>query len=185
MGSPDLLRWGRGAGPRACSAITPLYVAVPRECAGRRRLPGYELLGGASGHVRAHCASSRRAERGRGSHDDRSRGRPPRPSRTPAWQHRVPDSWRFRPWQGCSGRGPWPAAGDISSSLAAARSRTAIFPLFSAGATILNHAATTLPPIMLAAFYTPQVTGLFGLAQRMISLPMVLVGAAVSQVFTW
>ena len=57
------------------------------------------------------------------------------------------------------------------------------FPLFSAGAAILNSAATTLPPIMLAAFYTPQVTGLFGLAQRMIPLPMVLVGAAVSQVF--
>jgi O-antigen/teichoic acid export membrane protein len=57
------------------------------------------------------------------------------------------------------------------------------FPLFSTGAAILNNVGLTLPPLLLSAFYTPSSAGFFGLAQRMVLLPMSLVGSSVSQVF--
>ncbi len=57
------------------------------------------------------------------------------------------------------------------------------FPLLATGSALLNNVGLTLPPLLLAAFYTPQAAGLFGMAQRVVSLPMALVGSSVSQVF--
>jgi O-antigen/teichoic acid export membrane protein len=57
------------------------------------------------------------------------------------------------------------------------------FPIYSTGAGLLNSAGLNLPSLLLSSFYGNEVTGWFGLAYRVISLPMGLVGQAVGQVF--
>lgn len=57
------------------------------------------------------------------------------------------------------------------------------FAAFATGATLLNSFGTTIPPLLFAAFYGKEVVGSLGLAQRLITLPMVLFGTAVAQVF--
>jgi len=57
------------------------------------------------------------------------------------------------------------------------------FPRYAALAGLCNSAGLLLPALLLAAFYGPEVTGWFGLAQRLMMLPLGLVGAAVAQVF--
>lgn len=57
------------------------------------------------------------------------------------------------------------------------------FPLLSTESALLNRAGLDLPPLLLAAFYGPQVVGWFGLGLRMIKLPMTLVGRSVAQVY--
>lgn len=57
------------------------------------------------------------------------------------------------------------------------------FPMYSCLAGLLNTAGITLPSLLLSSFYGPEITGLFGLAFRVTSLPMSLVGLAVGQVF--
>ncbi len=57
------------------------------------------------------------------------------------------------------------------------------FPLLSSGSALINSAGLQLPALLLAAFYGPQVAGWFALAQRVIGIPMSLVGQAVAQVY--
>ncbi|MDY6878145.1 MAG: oligosaccharide flippase family protein [Chloroflexota bacterium] len=57
------------------------------------------------------------------------------------------------------------------------------FPLLSSGSALLNRAGLDLPPLLLAAFYGPQVVGWFGLGRRLIKVPMTLVGRSVAQVY--
>jgi O-antigen/teichoic acid export membrane protein len=57
------------------------------------------------------------------------------------------------------------------------------FPLFSSSAALMNSAASILPPLMLASLYGSEVTGWFGLAQKVMLLPLSLIGVAVGQVF--
>jgi O-antigen/teichoic acid export membrane protein len=57
------------------------------------------------------------------------------------------------------------------------------FPIFASGSALLNRAGLYLPPILLAAFYGPQVAGWFALGQRVIGLPMTLIGQSVSEVY--
>lgn len=57
------------------------------------------------------------------------------------------------------------------------------FPMYSCGAGLFNAAGLALPTLLLSSFYGSTVTGWFGLAQRMVLLPMTLVGVSVSQVF--
>ncbi len=57
------------------------------------------------------------------------------------------------------------------------------FPVYSCAAALFNSAGLTLPSLLLSSFYGSEVTGWFGLAQRIVLLPMGLVGQAVSQVF--
>lgn len=57
------------------------------------------------------------------------------------------------------------------------------YPLFSSGSYLLNSAGTQLPTLLVTSFYGTQVSGYFALGQRLISIPMVLVGQAVSQVY--
>lgn len=64
---------------------------------------------------------------------------------------------------------------------AAARYRR--FPIFSTWAGLANTAGLQLPPILFMVFFGPVVVGLYALAHRVLTLPMVLVGGAIGQVF--
>ncbi|MGB9859405.1 MAG: oligosaccharide flippase family protein, partial [Moorellaceae bacterium] len=57
------------------------------------------------------------------------------------------------------------------------------FPIFSSSSSLLNNAGLQLPAILLAAFYGPQVAGWFALGQRVLGMPMTLIGDAVAQVY--
>ncbi len=57
------------------------------------------------------------------------------------------------------------------------------FPAISSGASLLNVAGVQLPPLLLIAFYEPSIVGWFGLAWKVIAMPMTLIGQSVAQVF--
>lgn len=57
------------------------------------------------------------------------------------------------------------------------------FPKFSAPSQILNTAGLSLPKIFLASLYGLEVTGAFGFALGIISLPVQLIGNSVGDVF--
>jgi O-antigen/teichoic acid export membrane protein len=57
------------------------------------------------------------------------------------------------------------------------------FPIFSSWEGLSNTAGMQLPPMMFAALFSPAAAGLYALANRVLSLPMSLVGSAIGQVF--
>lgn len=57
------------------------------------------------------------------------------------------------------------------------------FPLISSWSTLLNTAGLQIPVLILSALYGAEVTGSFGFAKKIISLPLALIGVAISQVF--
>ncbi len=57
------------------------------------------------------------------------------------------------------------------------------FPLLSSGSALLNSAGLQLPALLLAAFFGPHVAGWFALGQRVVGVPMALLGRAVAQVY--
>lgn len=57
------------------------------------------------------------------------------------------------------------------------------FPLFSSWSGLLNTASTMLPALMLGYFFNPTIVGYYALGQKVLSLPMGLIGGAVAQVF--
>lgn len=57
------------------------------------------------------------------------------------------------------------------------------FPLFSTWQGLLNTASTQLPPLLLTIFFSPSITGIFMLANRVLNLPMNMIGSAISNVF--
>lgn len=57
------------------------------------------------------------------------------------------------------------------------------YPVYSSGASILQGGTLLLPSIFLAALYGPTVAGWFGLGQRVIALPVRLLGQTASQIF--
>ena len=57
------------------------------------------------------------------------------------------------------------------------------FPLISSGSALLNSVGLNAPALLLAAMYGPATAGLFVLAQRVIGMPMRLLGNAVAQVY--
>ena len=57
------------------------------------------------------------------------------------------------------------------------------FPIFSTWAGFANTAGLQLPPLMFAALFSPAAAGLYTLANRVLTLPMNLVGGAIGQVF--
>jgi len=57
------------------------------------------------------------------------------------------------------------------------------FPLVSSGSALINTSGLALPTLLLAYLYGPQVTGWFALTDRVMHVPSVLVGQAVSQVY--
>jgi O-antigen/teichoic acid export membrane protein len=70
-----------------------------------------------------------------------------------------------------------------ASGMCRAALRYRRFPMLSSSTAVLNYSGLYLPPILLAAFYGPQVAGWFLLGQRVIGLPMMVVGKSVSDVY--
>ncbi len=68
-------------------------------------------------------------------------------------------------------------------SMASAARRYRRFPLLSTGSGLLNSIGLQFPPLLLAAFFDTQVVGWFALGRRVVSLPMILIGQSVAQVY--
>jgi len=57
------------------------------------------------------------------------------------------------------------------------------FPILSSTAALINSVGLQLPPLLLAAFYGAEVAGWFALGQRVLGIPITLLGTSVAQVF--
>jgi lipopolysaccharide exporter len=57
------------------------------------------------------------------------------------------------------------------------------FPIFGSWSALMNTISSSLPALMLAAFFSPAIVGFFALGHRLLSLPMSLIGGAIAQVF--
>lgn len=68
------------------------------------------------------------------------------------------------------------------SALALAR-RYWRFPFISMPSGLLNVLNLTLPPILIGSVYSVSETGQFGMAYQLVNVPVILLGAAVGQVF--
>ncbi len=69
------------------------------------------------------------------------------------------------------------------AGMRAAAARYRRFPLVASGSGLLNQAVMQLPPLLLAGLYGPQVAGWYALGQRVIQLPMVMVGHSTTHVY--
>lgn len=58
------------------------------------------------------------------------------------------------------------------------------FPLIASGSGLLNQAGVQAPALLLAGLYGPQVAGWYALGQRVINLPLVMVGHSIAHVFS-
>jgi O-antigen/teichoic acid export membrane protein len=58
------------------------------------------------------------------------------------------------------------------------------FPLFSSGAALINAVSNQLPVLLLAAWYGPRVLGWYALVNRALSMPMLMIGQGIQQVFS-
>lgn len=57
------------------------------------------------------------------------------------------------------------------------------FPLFSTWTGFMNTLSTMLPALLLGYYFNPAVVGFYSLGQRVLSLPMTLIGGALAQAF--
>lgn len=57
------------------------------------------------------------------------------------------------------------------------------FPLFSSGAAILNALGLQIPILLLSVFYGTEVVGQLALVQRVLGVPLTLIGTSISQVY--
>lgn len=57
------------------------------------------------------------------------------------------------------------------------------FPLISSFSSLTNSLGLNLPSLLLLSLYGPQVVGWFALGQRVMNIPLTMVGRAVAQVF--
>lgn len=57
------------------------------------------------------------------------------------------------------------------------------YPVFSSSSSLLQSASQMLPAVFVAALYGPAAAGLFGLTQRIMGVPVRMLGEAASQVF--
>lgn len=69
------------------------------------------------------------------------------------------------------------------AGVGAAAKRHKQFPIFSTWSGLFNTAGTQLPPLMFAAFFSAGGAGLFALANRILKLPMTVIGGAIGQVY--
>lgn len=69
------------------------------------------------------------------------------------------------------------------AGVAAAAKRYKQFPIFSTWSGLFNTAGTQLPPLMFAAFFSAGAAGLFALANRILKMPMIVIGGAIGQVY--
>lgn len=57
------------------------------------------------------------------------------------------------------------------------------FPMFDSWAGLMNAVSVQLPPLLLAGFFSATVVGFYALGNRLLSVPMSVIGGAVAQVF--
>lgn len=69
------------------------------------------------------------------------------------------------------------------SKMASLASRFRRFPQYSSGSALLNTASQQLPVVCMAFFFDSEIVGYYAFGVGMLSLPMSLIGSAVSQVF--
>lgn len=81
------------------------------------------------------------------------------------------DDWRIH-WRSVSLAG-----------MAQSMRRYADLPLFGTWATLLNTISWQLPVFLLAAYFGPAVAGQYALGNRLVKLPMSLIGNSIGQVF--
>lgn len=62
-------------------------------------------------------------------------------------------------------------------------SRYRRFPLYDSWSALLNTSSNLLPALLLAYFFNPVVVGLYALGNRVLGVPMGIIGSAISQVF--
>ena len=74
-------------------------------------------------------------------------------------------------------------AGVRPHSLRAAMRRYWRFPIYSTGSALLDSSSRHLPAVLLAALYGPQIAGWYALGQRVVAMPMLLLGGAVGIVY--
>lgn len=69
------------------------------------------------------------------------------------------------------------------SEMRSAASRYRDFAMYSSWSSVLNAAGLYLPVILFSSVYGPQVAGWFGLSQRVVAVPLTIVGLAIAQVY--
>lgn len=74
-------------------------------------------------------------------------------------------------------------AGRSRHTLGAVARRYRRFPMVLAPAAVLNMAGLQLPVVLMSTFFGSQVAGWFGMSQRVLALPITLIGTAVAQVY--
>lgn len=74
----------------------------------------------------------------------------------------------------------WPRVGPPMREVA---SRFKRFPLVAGPGAVVNSLGLQLAPVLLALLYSPAVAGLFGLCNRVVGLPSVIIGRAVGEVY--
>lgn len=57
------------------------------------------------------------------------------------------------------------------------------FPLYDSWSALLNTSSNLLPVLLLAYFFNPVIVGLYALGNRILAMPMGVVGGAIAQVF--
>lgn len=57
------------------------------------------------------------------------------------------------------------------------------FPIISSWSGLLNTASVQMPVVLFTALFSPSIAGFYSLSHRMLSLPMVLIGSSVGNVF--
>lgn len=70
----------------------------------------------------------------------------------------------------------------VSGMIQAAK-RYRRFPLIASYTSLLNSIGTNAPAFLLSAFYGPAVAGIFALSQRVIGVPLTILGNSIAQVF--
>lgn len=69
------------------------------------------------------------------------------------------------------------------ADIAAVARRYRRFPLVSSWAALFNTIGSQLPPLLFAALFDPVVAGMYSLANRVLSMPMLVLGKSVANVF--
>jgi O-antigen/teichoic acid export membrane protein len=78
----------------------------------------------------------------------------------------------------------WPLLRSVSlRDLLQAAKRYRRFPLYASWGAMFNTIGSQLPPIMFAALFSPALAGTYALANRVLSMPMQVIGKAIANVF--
>jgi O-antigen/teichoic acid export membrane protein len=77
-----------------------------------------------------------------------------------------------------------PAFREVSlAGILKAAKRYRRFPIYSTWSGLFNTAGSELPPLMFATFFSPIAAGLYALTNRVLAMPMSIIGSAIANVF--